>query len=159
MTQEIFLRIYRMLKTYRAGEGSLSSWILKVGRNLLVDHYRKTKRNVQYVCDGDAAARSRMDNRVRGPQCALEREEARRIVGRALRKLPRRSRQVIILRDIEGMGYPAIADALGVPVGTIKSRVSRAREEMAAAVSRQARRTTGRAARDPLRSAGSSVQP
>ncbi len=130
LTQEVFLRVFRSLKSFRAGEGSFTVWLTRLSRNLLIDHYRRTKleRATDSIDDqlpmlAEAAASARTDSRVVG-------REAGELLDAALRKLSPELRETVILRDLEELEYKEIAEVLNVPEGTVKSRLNRGRAEL-----------------------------
>ncbi|MFN8939067.1 MAG: RNA polymerase sigma factor [Acidobacteriota bacterium] len=131
LTQEVFLRIFRTLKSFRAGEGSFSVWVARLTRNLLIDHYRRTKSErmtdsleLQMPRIEDATlAGGRTDGLLAG-------REASEHLQAALRELSPELREAVILRDLEEMEYREIAQTLGVPEGTVKSRLNRGRAEL-----------------------------
>src|SRR3984885_3762739 len=134
LTQEGFLRIFRTLKPVRSTEGSFHTWLARVTRNLLIDHYRRTRQ--ERVTDsieeqlpmlqetGVAAAAGRPDQ-------ALAGREASEILQATLQKLSPDLREAVILRDLQEMEYREIAEVLRIPEGTVKSRINRGRAELA----------------------------
>jgi RNA polymerase sigma-70 factor, ECF subfamily len=132
LTQEVFLRIFRTLKSYRAGEGSFVVWLTRLTRNLLVDHYRRTKgeritdaiEDKLPVLEEKTAQHSRADG-------LLAAREAGEVLQAALQKLSPELREAVILRDLQELEYREIADVLNVPEGTVKSRLNRGRAELA----------------------------
>jgi RNA polymerase sigma-70 factor (ECF subfamily) len=132
LTQEVFLRVFRTLKSFRAGEGSFGVWLNRLTRNLLIDHYRRTKqeRNTDSIEDQlprieeSTAISSRTDGLLAG-------REASELIQKALQKLSPELRETVILRDIEELEYREIAEVLQVPEGTVKSRLNRGRAELA----------------------------
>jgi len=138
LTQEVFLRIFRSLKSFRAGEGSLSVWITRVARNLLIDHYRRSRMDRMSdsiedqlpVLEEKTALESRTDGMLAG-------REASELLQSALAKLSPELRETVILRDLEGFEYKEIAKVLKVPEGTVKSRLNRGRAELARILRRQ----------------------
>lgn len=132
LTQEVFFRVYRTLKSFRAGEGSFSVWLMRLTRNLLIDNYRRAKQ--QRLTDSieeqlpaleeKASVYSRTEGLVAG-------REAGEMLQSALEKLSPELRETVILRDIEELEYRQIADILRVPEGTVKSRLNRGRAELA----------------------------
>jgi RNA polymerase sigma-70 factor (ECF subfamily) len=129
LTQEVFLKVYRTLHSYRPDSGAFETWILRVARNHFIDHYRrfKTERlhtdplDTEYETAGTVAAR------VENPGRAYERQEAAARLHRLLVQLPEDQREAVVLRDIEELSYEEISALLGVPVGTVKSRINRGR--------------------------------
>ena len=132
LTQEVFLRIFRTLGSFRAGEGSFTVWLTRLTRNLLVDHYRRTKQDRVTdaideklgVLEEKAAPYSRTEGLLAG-------REAGELLNAALGKLSPELRETVILRDLEELEYREIAKVLNVPEGTVKSRLNRGRAELA----------------------------
>lgn len=131
LSQEVFLRVYRTLKSYRADEGYFTTWLTSLTRNLLIDHYRKVKKDRVLepledqlpVLEERAAAASQADSMTRG-------REAGEMLQAALSRLSPDLREAVILRDIQEMEYREIAGILKVPEGTVKSRINRGRAEL-----------------------------
>lgn len=132
LTQEVFLRVFRTLKSFRTGEGTFGVWLNRLTRNLLIDHYRRTRqeRNTDSIeeqlprIEESSAMTSRTDGMLAG-------REASELLQGALQKLSPELRETVILRDIEEMEYREIAQVLQVPEGTVKSRLNRGRAELA----------------------------
>jgi RNA polymerase sigma-70 factor (ECF subfamily) len=131
LTQEVFIRVYQNLKSYRPEAGSLQNWLLKVGRNLIIDHYRQTRRFQQTGGSEELETLNIGDDRLPSPLRAAERDEAVHFLNEGLQSLTPELKEALILRDLEGMAYQEIADMLGVPEGTVKSRINRGRLELA----------------------------
>jgi RNA polymerase sigma-70 factor (ECF subfamily) len=131
LTQEIFIRVYQNLKSFRSDSGTFQSWIMKVGRNLIIDHYRRTRRYQQAAGTEEMETMNLKDDKVPNPQRVAEQSEASRFLSEGLRALSPELKEAIILRDLEGMAYLEIAELLGIPEGTVKSRINRARLELA----------------------------
>jgi len=131
LTQEIFIRVYQNLKSFRSESGSFQSWIMKVGRNLVIDHYRRTRRYQQAAGTEEMEIMNLKDDKAPNPQRVAEQSEASRFVSEGLQALSPELKEAIILRDLEGMAYLEIAELLGIPEGTVKSRINRARLELA----------------------------
>jgi RNA polymerase sigma-70 factor (ECF subfamily) len=132
LTQEVFLRIFRTLGTFRAGEGSFAVWLTRLTRNLLVDHYRRTKN--ERVTDGIEEKLSVLEEKTAQhgrTDGLLVGREAAELLQSALQKLSPELREAVILRDLQEMEYREIAQALDVPEGTVKSRLNRGRAELA----------------------------
>jgi RNA polymerase sigma-70 factor, ECF subfamily len=132
LTQDVFLRVFRTLASFRSGEGSFGVWLTRLTRNLLVDHYRRTKHDRATdaledklaVLEEKRAQFSRTDGMLAG-------REAGELLQNALTKLSPELREAVILRDLEDMEYREIARVLSVPEGTVKSRLNRGRAELA----------------------------
>lgn len=138
LTQDVFLRVFRTLKSFRAGEGTFSVWLNRLTRNLLIDHYRRTRQDRQTdsleeqlpAVEQSAHVDSRTDGLLAG-------REASEQLQFALQKLSPELRETVILRDVEELEYREIAQVLGVPEGTVKSRLNRGRAELARILRRQ----------------------
>jgi RNA polymerase sigma-70 factor (ECF subfamily) len=132
LTQEVFLRIFKNLKSFRAAEGSFSTWLARLTRNLLIDHYRRTRQDRATDTIEDQlplleerhSVASRTDGLLSG-------REASEILQKGLQRLSPELREAVILRDLEEMEYHEIAQVLNVPEGTVKSRLNRGRTELA----------------------------
>jgi RNA polymerase sigma-70 factor (ECF subfamily) len=127
LTQEVFLRILRNVRTFRSGGGcSFQVWMARLTRNLLIDNYRRRRHD--RVTERLSKEPHAVDSR---PDRMLVARELRGHLNAALRKLSPELRETLILREIEEMEYRQIARHLGIPEGTVKSRLSRARAELA----------------------------
>jgi RNA polymerase sigma-70 factor (ECF subfamily) len=138
LTQEVFLRVFRSLKSFRSGEGSFGVWLARLSRNLLIDHYRRTK--LERATDSIEEQlpmleeRTAMSSRTEG---LVAGREASELLQEALQKLSPELRETVILRDLEELEYREIAQVLNVPEGTVKSRLNRGRAELARVVRRK----------------------
>lgn len=132
LTQEVFLRVFRTISSFRSGEGTFGVWLMRLTRNLLIDHYRRGRKDRATdsiedqlpVLEEKVSMTSRTDGLVAG-------REAGEILQGALEKLSPELRETLILRDLEEMEYREIAQTLQVPEGTVKSRLNRGRAELA----------------------------
>ena len=133
LTQEIFLKVYRTLNSYRPESGALVTWIVRVGRNHIIDHYRKFKTERTHTDSLEAEYDKVEENPARyaNPAQALEQRELSERVHRALLKISEDLREAVILRDLEEFTYEEIAGMLNLPLGTVKSRINRGRAELA----------------------------
>jgi len=138
LAQEVFIRIYRTLKTYDGSRGPFTTWITTVTRNLLVDHYRSRK-NERLTDSLDAAPSGnedaltlaeRLADAAPGPESHVRRKDKQKMVQAALGRLSPELREAVILRDLEELDYREIAAILKVPEGTVKSRINRGRTEL-----------------------------
>ncbi len=144
LTQEVFIKMYRTLKTYDVERGAFMTWMATLSRNLLVDHFRKTKDD--RVTDSIDAAPDSEDDALTlgehlqdahaGPDARVASRETQQLVQHALQKLSPELREAVILRDLQDMDYREIAAALKVPEGTVKSRINRGRTELGRLLSR-----------------------
>ena len=139
LTQEVFLRVFRTIRSFRSDEGSFATWLARVTRNLLIDHYRRTRldRATESIEDQlpmleeeGAAASARPDH-------ALAGRETSEILQATLQKLSPDLREAVILRDLQEMEYREIAQVLDIPEGTVKSRINRGRAELARLLRKQ----------------------
>lgn len=130
LTQEVFVKVYQTLHRYREADGPFGGWLMAVARNHAIDNYRRRKQEMLRRSD-DETALARMPARGEHPVTGLERQERASLVHRGLRALPPDLRLPLILCDLQGMPYDEIAAELGVPLGTVKSRINRARLELA----------------------------
>jgi RNA polymerase sigma-70 factor (ECF subfamily) len=135
LTQEIFLRLYQNLRLYR-GDCPLAAWAMRLSRNLCIDHYRRMRRDRRFEsmpeevletlpATGDALAE------------ASHRQELAALY-RALAELPEEVAELVVLRDLEGWSLEEAAAYFNAPLGTIKSRLHRARAELVRLVGEQA---------------------
>ncbi len=139
LTQEVFIRMYRTLNSYDVGRGAFMTWVTTLTRNLLVDHFRKTKHDrLTDSLDGTASDHpdamplsERIPDEGPSPDSGVQSRETRETVHEALQKLSPELREAVILRDLQDMDYREIATALKVPEGTVKSRINRGRAELA----------------------------
>lgn len=130
VTQEVFVKVYRSLDAFRETEGSFASWLMTIARNHAIDRYRRRRDDRLQQAEGTAALDS-LPSRDEGPLRGLEREERAQLVHRGLRSLPAALRETLILCDLEGLSHDEAAASLGIPVGTVKSRLNRGRLELA----------------------------
>lgn len=132
LTQDVFLRVYRTLGSYRSAYGGFATWMTSVTRNLLIDHYRRTRRD--RLTDSLDDAMPKLENKEsagrRPDQAALVGELSAQ-VQQGLAKISPDLREAVILRDLQGLEYREIQEVLGVPEGTVKSRINRGRIELA----------------------------
>lgn len=137
LAQDILVRVYQNLKSFRADAGTFQNWILKVGRNLIIDHYRQTRRFQQAAGTEELESMNLKDEKVPDPERTVARDEAARFLREGLQALSPELKEAIILRDIEEMAYLEIAELLGIPEGTVKSRINRGRLELAKLLSKR----------------------
>lgn len=135
LTQDVFLRVFKALGSFRSSEGSFTTWLARLTRNLLIDHYRRTRN--ERVTDSIEEQLPRVEVRTEGvaaipsrPDSALAGREASELLQGALGKLSPELRETIILRDLQEMEYREIAEILSIPEGTVKSRLNRGRAEL-----------------------------
>lgn len=134
VSQETFFKAYKSLRNFR-GECKFSTWLYRIAVNSSKDHLRScSKRRVNsltdYGSDDDDEGKTSDiadEEPQRQPEEALESDARRAAVREAIKNLSEDHRNVIIMRDIEGYSYEAISEMLGVEIGTVKSRLNRAR--------------------------------
>jgi len=139
LTQEVFVKMYRTLNTYDAGRGAFVTWVTAMTRNLLVDHFRRTKQErLTDSLDGTPSERDdamplseQIHDSRPTPDARAETQQLGEAVHRALGRLSPDLREAVILRDLQDMDYKEIATVLKVPEGTVKSRINRGRAELA----------------------------
>jgi RNA polymerase sigma factor (sigma-70 family) len=138
LTQDVFVKIYMNLGSFDGARGSLAVWITTMTRNLLVDNFRRTRnqRATGSLDEGwEQAEELKPVNRLTAagptPHEAAARKELARIVQDALARVSVELREAVILRDLQDLDYKEIAQVLGIPEGTVKSRISRGRAELA----------------------------
>lgn len=144
LTQDVFIRVYRTLSSYDIEKGAFSTWLTTLTRNLLVDHFRRSKQD--RVTDSiDAGLREeedslslseRLPDQGPTPDDRLASKETQKLVQHALARISPELREAVILRDLQDMDYKEIAHVLRVPEGTVKSRINRGRTELARLLSR-----------------------
>jgi len=132
LTQEVFLRVFRTLTSYDSRQGPLGVWLHRVARNLLIDHYRATRKLKHDVSLEDSMPfLEEKESAAPRPDRVLARHELSETVQAALLRLSPELREAVILRDLQELDYREIADVLDVPEGTVKSRINRGRAELA----------------------------
>jgi RNA polymerase sigma-70 factor (ECF subfamily) len=128
LTQDIFLKLYSNLHHYR-GDVPLLAWTLRLSRNLCIDHYRHHRARLQAEVVPEEIL-AFLPTAEKDPQQHSQQLERRRLVHRALAKMPEGQAMVVILRDLQGFSYDELSTFFEVPVGTIKSRLNRARRAL-----------------------------
>jgi RNA polymerase sigma-70 factor (ECF subfamily) len=146
LTQDVFLKIYSNLSSFDATRGSLPVWITTMTRNLLVDNFRRTRnhRATSSLDEGwDQTEELRLVDRLAdagpSPHESAAQNELKKMVQMALLKVSVELREAVILRDLQDLDYKEIAQVLGIPEGTVKSRISRGRAELARYLERSKR--------------------
>jgi RNA polymerase sigma-70 factor (ECF subfamily) len=137
LTQEVFIKIFQTLRTYDTAQGTFSAWLRRVARNHLVDHYRRTKKDRgTSSLEDELGTLEAKRAPVAEPVAQVERRERKEMLQAALDKLSPDMREAVILRDLQDLDYQEIAQILGVPEGTVKSRINRGRLELARVLKR-----------------------
>lgn len=130
-TQEAFLRVYFKIDTF-LGNSSFSTWFYTILNNICLDILRKKSRHPEHLSieqknGDDEEFTLEVEDKSAGPYETLQKKDARLVLEKALEELSYEHRSVIVLRDIEGREYEEIAKILNISLGTVKSRLSRAR--------------------------------
>jgi RNA polymerase sigma-70 factor, ECF subfamily len=133
LSQEIFLRVFKNLGKFDPA-ADFSKWLASVARNHCIDHYRSTRREQRTMVDDGLALDQAAAPMSADPLRAIEASEAKELLRQGLAALPEKLREAVILRDLKGLAYEEMAERLSLPVGTIKSRINRGREELARAL-------------------------
>ena len=140
LTQDVFLKVYRNLRSFDPARASFGVWLTALTRNLLVDHYRRSRmdrasESLDETASGDEEGPTRAerlaDTRGGGQERHVAGIELRAKIQTALAQVSPELREAVILRDLEDMDYREIAETLCIPQGTVKSRISRGRAELA----------------------------
>ncbi len=137
LTQEVFIKVFQTLATYDAAQGSFGTWLNRVARNHLVDHYRRTRKDrVTSSLEDETAGVESKTSGEESPMARVETRERRELLQSALDQLSPDMREAVILRDFQDLDYEEIAQVLQVPQGTVKSRINRGRLELAKVIKR-----------------------
>jgi RNA polymerase sigma-70 factor (ECF subfamily) len=123
LTQDIFLKIFKALKTFDR-RANFQTWIISISRNLCIDHYRSVRKERQTIAREVDTSDLQPASADRGPYQTVEHGDLRTLLRLTLRT-------AVILRDLQELSYQEIADRLGLPEGTVKSRINRGRIELA----------------------------
>ena len=126
--QETFTRAFTHVRVLRAE--TLRAWLFRVATNCVRDQQRKRSRHPEASTETDDGKIIEMPDPSLGPEQNAISHESARLIRAALSALPQDSREVIVLRDINEFTYPEIAEILECPLGTVKSRISRARAQL-----------------------------
>ena len=132
LMQDVFLRVFRTLGSFRSDEVSFASWISRLTRNLLIDNYRRTfDDRATYSIDDQSGIGDRLWSNMERPDQALAWRETTDLLRSSLARLSSELREAILVRDLEELNYRESATILGIPEGTVKSRLNRAHGELA----------------------------
>ena len=135
MSQEAFIKAYNSLTSFR-GDSKFSVWLFRIVSNVCLDYLRSRGRRqtVSLSTENDDGEDVEIDiaDETQSPERLLDRRLTRDAVRRGLAALPPEHRQILLLREIQGLSYDEIADALGIEAGTVKSRIFRARKKLCA---------------------------
>ncbi len=135
MSQEAFIKAFNSLDGFR-GDSRFSVWLYRIVSNVCLDFLRRQSKRgaVSLSVEDEEGEQAQMDipDSSQSPETLLERRMTREAVRRGLDSLPEDSRQILLLREIQGLSYEELAQALQLEVGTVKSRIFRARKRLCA---------------------------
>lgn len=139
LVQEVFIKVYRALPSFR-GESAFYTWVYRIAINTVTNHYLAENREVAVddavdLSDDSEHMLPQMQDR-ETPETGLLRRELAAVIQQAIDGLTPTMREVIVLRELQGKSYEEIADQLRCPVGTVRSRIFRGRQELAERLSR-----------------------
>ena len=130
LAQEAFIKAWQGLGSFQ-GESSFATWVYRLATNLCIDYLRKKKRREgvepSVSLDDSDSGWAEPADRDSDPQLVLEKSERGRALARGLEQLPDWQRRALVLRELSGLSYQEIGDALDIDLGTVKSRIARAR--------------------------------
>lgn len=134
ISQEVFIKVFRSIGSFKE-ESSFSTWLYRVAVNVCIDYQRKNKKHSNSLSltirddDGDEQ-QLEIEDISYSPETVYDRTELRESIGKALNMLSEEHKQVLILREINGLSYEEIAEVLSLEEGTVKSRIYRGREKL-----------------------------
>jgi RNA polymerase sigma-70 factor, ECF subfamily len=131
LTQDVFLRVFQTLGTFRSAESSFTGWLIRITRNLLIDNYRRSGNDRVTWSIEDQDGIEWMATSTELPDQALAWREANDLLQASLARLSPELREPIVFSDLEELKYRETAVLLGIPEGTVKSRLNRGRAELA----------------------------
>jgi len=129
LAQDVFVRLYESIDMFEPGR-KFQAWFTSLARNMCIDHYRKRRKDRQIVSKPVEEFYD-LESTTEGSDARLERRELKQRLLAALDSLGTINRDAIVMKDLQGLSHEEMATMEGVPIGTIKSRVSRARAELA----------------------------
>lgn len=131
VTQEVFIKVYNSLAKY-SSEYKFSTWLYRIAHNAAIDHIRRRSPNQQSLEseNGDGAFQLQLESTDPTPEQERERSEWRNEIAAVVKCLPAAYRELILLRHSQDLSYDEIAEITGLPLGTVKNRLFRAREMM-----------------------------
>lgn len=135
LTQDVFVKIFKSLGTFDR-RANFQTWLVSVSRNLCIDHYRSVRKEREAIDrDVDPGDLAPVANTT-SPYQSLEQRDRALLLRRALAELAPSLKEAVMMRDLQELSYQEIADKLGLPEGTVKSRINRGRNELARQISR-----------------------
>jgi len=135
VAQGVFLKVFTRIDRFD-GQSRFYTWLYRIAANAAKDHVKKRSRRPAVALEEDAVLPAGED----GPEAGASRSELREAVRRAIRDLPPRYREILTLRELEGLSYNEVATVLRISVGTVESRLHRARAKLKSRLERYVRR-------------------
>jgi RNA polymerase sigma-70 factor, ECF subfamily len=132
VVQNAYLRAIGHFSSFRGGDGR--AWLLMIVRNVCYDRLREKRNFLQQTIDFDETIH--IGGQMPDPEAALLQEERNELLNRAMAELPTEYREVLVLRELEQLSYREIADIANIPLGTVMSRLRRARQRLHQTLSR-----------------------
>ena len=134
LAQEVFIKIYKSINSFK-GDSSFSTWIYRITTNVCLDEIRKRKKAYTVSLDEDIELKEGNVNRQIAderytPHENFERKEINKVLRDSIAKLPEDQKIAVVLRDIQGFSYDEIAKYTNCSLGTVKSRINRARQNL-----------------------------
>ena len=131
VTQEVFIKVYNSLHRY-SSDYKFSTWLYRIAHNATIDHIRRNSVNTQSIetDSADGTYQLQIESRDPSPERVRERKEWKAEIEAVVKRLPTAYRELILLRHSQDLSYDEIADVTGLPLGTVKNRLFRAREMM-----------------------------
>src|SRR5687767_9709035 len=131
VTQEVFIKVYNSLHRY-SSDYKFSTWLYRIAHNATIDHIRRNSANLQSIETetADGAYQLQIESRDPSPEVVRERKEWKVEIEAVVKRLPTAYRELILLRHSQDLSYDEIAEVTGLPLGTVKNRLFRAREMM-----------------------------
>ncbi|AEY66643.1 sigma-70 family RNA polymerase sigma factor [Clostridium sp. BNL1100] len=131
--QETFIKAFKYIKSFK-GNCAISTWLYRIATNVCLDFIRKNKKrkvvSIEQSTFEDLQLKDSLVSDNPGPEKVAETNAQKQAIKAAMDKMNEKNRLVIILRDFMGLSYDEISDTMKIPVGTVKSRISRARNEL-----------------------------
>jgi len=131
VTQEVFIKVYNSLERYSC-DYKFSTWLYRIAHNAAIDHLRRNSVNAQSIEteNADGSYQLQIESSEPNPEQIRQRSEWRTEIDAVVKKLPTAYRESITLRHSRDLSYDEIAEVTGLPLGTVKNRLFRAREMM-----------------------------
>jgi RNA polymerase sigma-70 factor, ECF subfamily len=131
VTQEVFIKVFNSLHRY-SSDYKFSTWLYRIAHNATIDHIRRNSANTQSIetDSADGSYQLQIESRDPSPEKERERKEWKAEIEAVVKRLPTAYRELILLRHSQDLSYDEIAEVTGLPLGTVKNRLFRAREMM-----------------------------